>query len=152
GAGRRGRRTRPRGAAARRGARDRRKLSDGSLLAVRAALLRDWTRGPFSGTTGQSEGSSPRKLREGGHMLLVHHRRGLRGLGIAAGALLVALACGTTQGTNNATAQNVPGVTDTSITIGTTTPLSGAASAYASISAGATAYFKYLNDKGGING
>ena len=85
-------------------------------------------------------------------MLLVHHRRGLRGLGIAAGALLVALACGTTQGTNNATAQNVPGVTDTSITIGTTTPLSGAASAYASISAGATAYFKYLNDKGGING
>jgi branched-chain amino acid transport system substrate-binding protein len=68
------------------------------------------------------------------------------------GALLVALACGTTQGNSNATAQNVPGVTDTSITIGTTTPLSGAASAYATISAGATSYFKYLNDKGGVNG
>ncbi|HYW24960.1 MAG TPA: ABC transporter substrate-binding protein [Terriglobales bacterium] len=86
-------------------------------------------------------------------MLLVDNGRGLRGFAIAVGALLVALACGTTQGTgNNATTQNVPGVTDTSITIGTTTPLSGAASAYASISAGETAYFKYLNDKGGING
>jgi branched-chain amino acid transport system substrate-binding protein len=85
-------------------------------------------------------------------MLLVHTRRGLRGLGVAVGALLVALACGTTQGNNNSTAQNVPGVTDSSITIGTTTPLSGAASAYATISAGSTAYFKYLNAKGGING
>jgi branched-chain amino acid transport system substrate-binding protein len=85
-------------------------------------------------------------------MLLVDTRRGLRGFAIAVGALLVALACGTTQGTSNTTAQNAPGVTDSQITIGTTTPLSGAASAYASISAGSTAYFKYLNDKGGING
>jgi branched-chain amino acid transport system substrate-binding protein len=85
-------------------------------------------------------------------MLLVHTRRGLRGLGVAVGALLVALACGTTQGNTSTTAQNEPGVTDTSITIGTTTPLSGAASVYATISAGSTAYFKYLNDKGGING
>jgi branched-chain amino acid transport system substrate-binding protein len=85
-------------------------------------------------------------------MLLVQTRRGLRGFAIAVGALLVALACGTTQGNNTGTAQNVPGVTDTSILIGTTQPLSGAASAYASISAGSTAYFKYLNDKGGING
>jgi branched-chain amino acid transport system substrate-binding protein len=85
-------------------------------------------------------------------MLLVQTRRGLRGFAIAVGALLVALACGTTQGNNTGTAQNVPGVTDTSIIIGTTQPLSGAASAYATISAGSTAYFKYLNDKGGING
>jgi branched-chain amino acid transport system substrate-binding protein len=85
-------------------------------------------------------------------MLVIHSERGLRRIAVAAGALLVALACGTTQGTTNTTAQNAPGVTDTSITIGTTTPLSGAASAYATISAGSTAYFNYLNDKGGING
>ena len=53
-------------------------------------------------------------------MLLVT-RRGLRGFAIAVGALLLALACGTTQG-NTTTAQNAPGVTDTSILIGTTTP------------------------------
>ena len=82
-------------------------------------------------------------------MLLVT-RRGLRSIAITAGALLVALACGTTQGTT--TAQNAPGVTDTSILIGTTTPLSGAASVYATISAGSTYYFKYINSKGGING
>src|SRR5215471_7717562 len=75
-------------------------------------------------------GEFPPKLREGGHMLLVT-RRGLRGFAIAVGALLVALACGTTQGNTNTTAQNAPGVTDTSILIGTTQPLSGAASAYA---------------------
>jgi branched-chain amino acid transport system substrate-binding protein len=82
-------------------------------------------------------------------MLLVT-RRGLRGFAIAVGALLVALACGTTQGTT--TTSNAPGVTDTSILIGTTTPLSGAASAYATISAGSTYYFKYVNSKGGVNG
>jgi len=85
-------------------------------------------------------------------MLGIHHRRGLRGFAVAAGALLAALACGTTQGANTNTAANTPGVTDSSITIGTTTPLSGAASAYATISAGSTAYFNYVNDKGGIDG
>ncbi len=83
---------------------------------------------------------------------MVRTQRGLRGFAVAVGALLVALACGTTQGTTTTTAQNVPGVTDNQIVIGTTQPQSGAASAYASISAGSTAYFKYLNDKGGING
>ena len=83
---------------------------------------------------------------------MVRTQQGLRGLAVAVGALLVALACGTTQGTTTTTTQNVPGVTDSQITIGTTQPLSGAASAYATINAGSTAYFKYLNDKGGING
>jgi len=66
-------------------------------------------------------------------------------------ALVVGLACGTSQGTPT-TAQNVPGVTSNEILIGTTTPLSGAASVYASISKGVTAYFNYVNDHGGING
>ncbi len=45
-----------------------------------------------------------------------------------------------------------PGVTPTSITIGGTVPLSGIASAYASVGRGADAYFKYVNARGGVNG
>ncbi len=85
-------------------------------------------------------------------MPFVNRHRALRGLAVGVGALLVTLACGTTQGTTSGTAKNDPGVTDKEILIGTTTPLSGAASAYASISKGSTAYFGYLNDKGGVNG
>lgn len=45
-----------------------------------------------------------------------------------------------------------PGVTSNSILIGGTTPLSGVASAYASVARGAEAYFKYVNRRGGVNG
>ena len=45
-----------------------------------------------------------------------------------------------------------PGVTGNSILIGGTTPLSGVASAYASVARGAEAYFKYVNARGGVNG
>jgi len=83
---------------------------------------------------------------------MVQARRSLQGFALAVGGLLVALACGTTQGTSTGPTESVPGVTDSQIVIGTTTPLSGAASAYASISKGSTAYFSYLNDKGGVNG
>ena len=79
-------------------------------------------------------------------------RRWARGVAAAAGALLVGLACGTTQGSGSGAAANVPGVTSSEILIGTTTPLSGAASAYATISRGSTAYFDYLNAHGGVNG
>jgi branched-chain amino acid transport system substrate-binding protein len=45
------------------------------------------------------------------------------------------------------------GVTDTTVTIGTHTPLTGpAAAGYSSISAAASAYFDYLNDNGGVHG
>lgn len=45
------------------------------------------------------------------------------------------------------------GVTDTTVTIGTHTPLTGpAAAGYSSISAAATAYFAYLNAQGGVHG
>jgi branched-chain amino acid transport system substrate-binding protein len=77
--------------------------------------------------------------------------RWVRGLAVSAGAALVALACGTTQGSTT-TAQNAPGVTANSILVGTTQPLSGAASAYATISRGETAYFSYVNAHGGVNG
>jgi branched-chain amino acid transport system substrate-binding protein len=45
-----------------------------------------------------------------------------------------------------------PGVTSKQILIGGTTPLSGPASAYASVAKGADAYFKYVNDHGGVFG
>src|SRR5215472_4836551 len=112
--------------------------------------LRDWTSGPLGGKTERAEGR-PLRQREGGLMHPIQSIRGLRGLALAVGALLVALACGTTQG-NTTTAQNAPGVTSNSILLGTTTPLSGSASAYATISRGVTAYFAYVNDKGGVNG
>jgi len=51
-----------------------------------------------------------------------------------------------------AVALATPGVTPTQITLGGTVPLSGPASAYASVGRGADAYFKYVNSKGGVFG
>ncbi|MBU6271103.1 MAG: ABC transporter substrate-binding protein [Betaproteobacteria bacterium] len=45
-----------------------------------------------------------------------------------------------------------PGVTDTEIKIGQTLPYSGPASAYGQIGRAQAAYFKFLNERGGING
>jgi len=45
-----------------------------------------------------------------------------------------------------------PGVSDTEIKIGTTTPFSGPASAYSAGAVSATAYFAMINDQGGVNG
>ena len=45
-----------------------------------------------------------------------------------------------------------PGATDTEIKIGQTAPFSGPASAYSSIAKTQAAYFKMINDQGGING
>ena len=49
-------------------------------------------------------------------------------------------------------AANAPGITDKEIKIGQTNPYSGPASAYSAIGKAELAYFKMLNDKGGING
>ena len=45
-----------------------------------------------------------------------------------------------------------PGITPKTILLGGTSPLSGPASAYASVARGANAYFKYANARGGVNG
>lgn len=79
------------------------------------------------------------------------------GAAIAASALAVSLAACSTPADPDATtgpgAGDATGVTDTTVTIGTHTPLTGpAAAGYSSISAAASAYFDYLNDKGGIHG
>lgn len=84
---------------------------------------------------------------------MTSRRYGWRRLAIATAALMATLACGTTQGqgSQGATTKEV-GVTDNQITIGTTTPLSGAASFYAPVSKGANAYYAYINAQGGVNG
>jgi branched-chain amino acid transport system substrate-binding protein len=51
-----------------------------------------------------------------------------------------------------ATSANAPGVTSDSVLIGGTLPLSGPASAFGVLGAGANAYFRYVNDRGGVNG
>src|ERR1700712_2213547 len=45
-----------------------------------------------------------------------------------------------------------PGATDTEIKVGQTVPFSGPASAYATIGKAQAAYFKMINEQGGING
>ena len=51
-----------------------------------------------------------------------------------------------------ARAENAPGVTDTEIKIGQTMPYSGPVSAYGVIGRAEAAYFKMINEQGGING
>jgi branched-chain amino acid transport system substrate-binding protein len=45
-----------------------------------------------------------------------------------------------------------PGVTDATILLGGTVPLTGDAVAYAALARGAEAYFKYVNSRGGVRG
>lgn len=49
-------------------------------------------------------------------------------------------------------AENAPGVTDTEIKIGQTMPYSGPASAYGVVGRTEAAYFRMINEQGGING
>ena len=51
-----------------------------------------------------------------------------------------------------ARAENAPGVTDSEVKIGQTMPYSGPASAYGVIGRTEAAYFKMINEQGGING
>jgi branched-chain amino acid transport system substrate-binding protein len=51
-----------------------------------------------------------------------------------------------------AAAANAPGITDSEIKIGQTMPYSGPASAYGAIGKAELAYFKKVNDEGGVNG
>src|SRR5271155_4759137 len=67
---------------------------------------------------------------------------------LQSGAAAAALAAGA----SSARADNAPGVTDTEIKIGNTMPYSGPASAYGVIGRTEAAYFKMINDQGGING
>ena len=48
--------------------------------------------------------------------------------------------------------RSTPGVTASTITIGSTVPITGPASLFGSVGRGADAYFKYVNAHGGVNG
>jgi branched-chain amino acid transport system substrate-binding protein len=69
-------------------------------------------------------------------------------------ALLVLSLCGSTLMISPAAAQktNAPGVTATEIKIGQTMPYSGPASAWGAVGRAEVAYFKMINEQGGING
>jgi branched-chain amino acid transport system substrate-binding protein len=67
---------------------------------------------------------------------------------LAASALLLALGSGVAM----AQKKNDTGATNTEIKIGNIAPYSGPASAYATIAKTEAAYFKMINDQGGING
>jgi ABC-type branched-subunit amino acid transport system substrate-binding protein len=56
------------------------------------------------------------------------------------------------EGFRAAQAENAPGVTDTEIKIGQSLPYSGPASAYGVIGRTEAAYFKMINEQGGVNG
>jgi ABC-type branched-subunit amino acid transport system substrate-binding protein len=70
-----------------------------------------------------------------------------RVLALAAAACLLSAA-----GTAFAQKKYGPGVTDSEIKIGSTNPYSGPASAYGTIGRAEAAYFKMINDQGGVNG
>ena len=73
-------------------------------------------------------------------------------------ALAVALTLGasalasSTAPAGSTRATDDPGITSNSILLGGTVPLSGVASAYSAVAVGASAYFKYVNAKGGVGG
>ncbi|MFZ2105262.1 MAG: ABC transporter substrate-binding protein [Roseiarcus sp.] len=75
----------------------------------------------------------------------MHSRRTFLQTSAAAAACLAS-------GVWTARAENAPGVTDTEIKLGQTMPYSGPASAYGVIGRAEAAYFKAINDAGGING
>lgn len=64
---------------------------------------------------------------------------------------LVLTACGEAA-TSNSSGSSVPGVTDTEIHLGATTPLTGPAASYSESTVAAHAYFDSVNAQGGING
>jgi branched-chain amino acid transport system substrate-binding protein len=84
----------------------------------------------------------------------------LRAAAAATAALLTVTACSSRRGQDAqdtaadgaCKGQQTTGITDKTIKLGGIYPLSGPASAYGTISKGVAAYFKYVNDKGGIDG
>ena len=66
--------------------------------------------------------------------------------------LLTSIAAATLLPTSRARAEEMPGITDKEIKIGNTNPHSGPASAYGMIANTEVAFFKMVNDRGGIGG
>ncbi|HEY8755860.1 MAG TPA: ABC transporter substrate-binding protein [Candidatus Dormibacteraeota bacterium] len=77
----------------------------------------------------------------------------MKGACVGVASALVA-ACGSTTSTGSTSnSASAPGITPTSVTIGSTQPLTGpAAPGYSEISPASNAYFKYVNAHGGVFG
>ena len=72
---------------------------------------------------------------------------------LLAAAVLLAAGCSDSGGGGGTSGGDVPGVTDTEVTVGTHMPLTGpAAAGYASISPATKAYFDFVNAGGGVHG
>ncbi|HUU71432.1 MAG TPA: ABC transporter substrate-binding protein, partial [Burkholderiales bacterium] len=75
-------------------------------------------------------------------------KRVLRAIAISGVAVGLVAGCGEQQQQGSSD----PGVTESEIKIGNTNPYSGPASAYGTIGRAHAAYFKMINEQGGING
>jgi branched-chain amino acid transport system substrate-binding protein len=82
---------------------------------------------------------------------MVRSTRSLPGLVLLLAVALIAAGCGRQSGGGGGGATE-PGITSSSIKLGGSYPFSGPASAYGTIAKGAQAYFKFVNDQGGVNG
>jgi ABC-type branched-subunit amino acid transport system substrate-binding protein len=71
---------------------------------------------------------------------------------VRAALAVLLVACGVALPGAHAGSTADPGVTGNSILIGGTVPLTGPAAAFASVAPGADAYFRYVNDRGGVFG
>src|ERR671920_803785 len=81
--------------------------------------------------------------------------RSLRVIAVMAAAAALVVGCGRGNeggGGGGGGGGTTTGVTDSEIHLGTSFPLSGPASAYATITKGEKAYFDWVNSKGGVNG
>jgi ABC-type branched-subunit amino acid transport system substrate-binding protein len=79
--------------------------------------------------------------------------RTLAAAAVGGAAALLTAACGSSSATSTANTASAPGVTATTVSIGSTQPLTGpAAPGYSEIAPAANAYFKYVNAHGGVNG
>jgi len=76
-----------------------------------------------------------------------------RGVAVAAALALAASVAACSEDSPSGNGASVPGVTDTTILVGTHQPLTGrAAAGYSKISAATKAYFEYVNANGGVHG
>src|SRR5690242_7273385 len=67
-------------------------------------------------------------------------------------SLFAAIAALVVAGVAGASTTGTPGVSSSTISVGSSGPLTGEAAAAAGVLKGADAYFKYVNSRGGVNG
>jgi branched-chain amino acid transport system substrate-binding protein len=87
-----------------------------------------------------------------GHETMPRSTRGEQGMSKAWSTLLAAIVTGMMASASHAEKKYDPGASDNSIKIGNTMPYSGPNSAYAILGRTQAAYFKMINDQGGVNG